>query len=524
MRIHNEGSCGGGKHENNVSCSRIVHAFFRQISQLFSAALCLFFAAALTSLSVAHAQSDAMAANTDDDYASRTKSFDINQGALHDTLVEFAHQAELQIAWHAEDFDDVTAGPVNGTMTAGEALDLLLSPLGARYTFTSERVVAIQRIAAPVRDAKSDTNRSREATIGDQYTPYRLPDRDEIIVTSSRLKPLEEDRRFAPRHALTTDDVRQSGYNDFLNAVVDIPAVNAPVTPENTQTSVPSSGQSFIELRGLGTNRTLVLFDGRRAVSNSYQTNRVDLNTVPIDLVKRVEFIKGGASAIHGADAIAGAVNIIFDNSFEGFRLRTRGGAAQQGGGEEFGASLLYGGEIFDGRGHLTFYAGYDHEGAIRATDRDFAIISAEFDPDENELVTPDFSGTLPGGRFPRPGPDFFFDETGQRDDFDVDRDGYAFRPLSTLSIPQDRYYMSTLFEHAVSSSAELYSATHWASMETESARAPETISNFDTDFLIPLSNPFVPDAIRDDAIARGAGGIQFRRRLVELGNRGAKC
>ena len=481
-------------------------------------------------MSIAQAQSDGPPSDTANppdranSGAGQTRSFNISRSSVHDALVEFAHQAALQIAWNAEDFDQASAGPVIGEMSPSDALDQLLSPLGAKFTFTSERVVAIQLVAAPGPAIEIDGEGAQEKADAGGYSPYQLPDRDEIVVTGSRLKPLEEDRRFAPRHALTTTDVRQSGYNDFLNAVVDIPAVNAPVTPENTQTSVPSSGQSFIELRGLGTNRTLVLFDGRRAVSNSYQTNRVDLNTVPIDLVERVEFIKGGASAIHGADAIAGAVNVIFNRSFEGFRIRTRGGAAQMGGGEEFGVSLLYGGAINDGRGNLTFYAGYDLEGAIRATDRDFAVISAEFDPDDNELDVPDFSGTLPGGRFPRPGPDFFFDETGLRDDFDIDRDGFAFRPLSTLSIPQDRFYMSALFEHAIASSAELYSATHWTRMETESVRAPETMSNFDTGALIPLDNPFIPDVIRDDALARGASGIQFRRRMSELGNRGRKA
>lgn len=449
--------------------------------------------------------------------------FSINRQPMHDAVVNFARQASLQIAWRAEDFRGLEAGPVHGEMTPEEALSELLGPLNAAYIFTSEKVVAIT--APPQQTATAvDTDglqQSAAATTSPRaFEPYSLPDRDEITVTGTRLNTLAEDSRFAPQHALSTRDIRRSGYNDFLNAIADLPTVNAPTTPENTQTSLPSSGQSFIELRGLSANRTLILLDGRRTVSSSYTSNRVDLNTIPLDLVKRVEFVKGGASAVYGADAIAGAVNIIFDNDFEGMRLKTRGGLSQQGGGEEIGASLLYGKNMNDGRSRITLYAGFDHEGAIRATDRDFATISAEFDPRDNELDTPDFSNTIPGGRFLRPGPDFFFDETGLRDDYSSDENGFAFRPLTTLSIPQERYYASALLNQSLASNVELFSSTHWNLVSTETTRAPETLSDLDTDFLIPLDNPFVPDEIRQDALSRGDEGIRFRRRLSELGNR----
>lgn len=447
--------------------------------------------------------------------------FDIDRQPLHGAIVEFARQAKLQIAWRAEDFRGIEAGPVQGAMPPEQALAELLAPLEATYIFTSDTVVAIrppakqQAAVAEVRQAALS-----EASSAPVFTPYRLPDRDEITVTGTRLSALAEDSRFASQHALSSKDVTRSGYNDFLNAIADLPTVNAPTTPENTQTSLPSSGQSFIEIRGLGANRTLILLDGRRTVSSSYSSNRVDLNTIPLDLVKRVEFVKGGASAVYGADAIAGAANIIFDDDFEGFRLKTRGGVSQQGGGEEIGASLLYGKSINDGRGHVTLYVGYDHEAAIRATDRDFATISAEFEPEENILDTPDFSGFLPGGRFPRPGPDFFFDEAGLRDDYSTDEHGFAFRPFSTLSIPQERYYSSALVSYALAPRIEVFSNTHFSFIETQSSRAPETFSDADTDFLIPLDNPFVPDVIRQDAISRGEEGLVFRRRLSELGNR----
>lgn len=455
----------------------------------------------------------------------QTWRFDIDRQQMHDAIVNFARQAKLQVAWRAEDFRGLDAGPVHGEMTADEALSKLLDPLNAAYIFTSEKVVAIQALSPQsVTTVIEDALPSSEQPSPPAFEPYALPDRDEITVTGTRLNTLAEDSRFKPEYALSTDDVRRSGYNDFLNAIADLPTVNAPTTPENTQTSLPSSGQSFIEIRGLSATRTLILLDGRRTVSSSYSSNRVDLNTIPLDLVKRVEFVKGGASAVYGADAIAGAVNIILDNDFEGLRLRTRGGLSQQGGGEELGASLLYGQQIDGGRGRVTLYGGIDHEGAISATDRDFATISAEFDAEDNLLDAPDFSSHVPGGRFPKPGPDFFFDETGLRDDYSTDIHGYAFRPLTTLSIPQERYYVSALTNYAIRPKVELFSSTHWSMTDTDTTRAPEIINNSDTDFLIPLDNPFIPDLILQEALSSGDEGIAYRRRLSELGNRSTQA
>ena len=101
-----------------------------------------------------------------------------------------------------------------------------------------------------------------------------------------------------------------------------------------------------------------------------------------------------------------------------------------------------------------------------------------------------------------------------------MDENGFAFRPLSTLSIPQERYYASAFFRHTVAPRIELFSSTHWSFLDTESERAPETVSDNDTNSLIPLDNPFIPDAVRQDAVARGEDGLEFRRRLTELGNR----
>src|SRR3546814_8400595 len=99
----------------------------------------------------------------------------------------------------------------------------------------------------------------------------------------------------------------------------------------NTQ----NSGLSSIQLRGLGDNRTLVLIDGRRTVSNSAIGNRVSLSTILSDFIDRVEIITGGTSSIYGSDAVAGVVNIITKRNERGLTLRARTGVTAEGDGQE---------------------------------------------------------------------------------------------------------------------------------------------------------------------------------------------
>ena len=114
------------------------------------------------------------------------------------------------------------------------------------------------------------------------------------------------------------DDTGLGSLSEIL--VNELPQVSEGSSNTNSQSSVQNTGLSTIDLRELGTNRTLTLIDGRRVVSNSYSGNYVSLNTIPTSMVERVEIITGGASAAYGSDAIAGVVNIITQQDKEGFK------------------------------------------------------------------------------------------------------------------------------------------------------------------------------------------------------------
>src|SRR5690606_27704052 len=133
------------------------------------------------------------------------------------------------------------------------------------------------------------------------------------------------------------------------------------VTPNiSSQSNNPSSGgRAFIDLRGLGEQRNLILMDGRRAVGQAAGGTVVDINVIPAALVDRVEIISGGAAATYGADAIGGVVNFIMKKDFEGFNLDSQYRLTEQGDGDEVGLELTFGSNFADGRGNAVFNTSY---------------------------------------------------------------------------------------------------------------------------------------------------------------------
>ncbi|MEO6186213.1 MAG: TonB-dependent receptor plug domain-containing protein, partial [Steroidobacteraceae bacterium] len=120
---------------------------------------------------------------------------------------------------------------------------------------------------------------------------------------------------------------------------------------DNARAGQFTPGAATVNLRGLGTNRSLTLIDGRRAIPND-ASGAIDLNTVPQIAIGNIEVISGGASSVYGADALAGVTNIKLRTNFEGAEVRARGGINQHGGdGQEWQFSTLLGGAIGD-RGH----------------------------------------------------------------------------------------------------------------------------------------------------------------------------
>ena len=130
-------------------------------------------------------------------------------------------------------------------------------------------------------------------------------------------------------------------------------------------------GAATLNLRGLGSNRSLVLVNGRRPQPVNSQLV-VDVNSIPAAAIENVEVITGGAAAVYGADAIAGVVNFRLRNDFEGFELDTQYGVTEQGDNEETQVSALIGGNFDDGRGNAMAGVVWSQRGDAFQRDREF--------------------------------------------------------------------------------------------------------------------------------------------------------
>ena len=158
----------------------------------------------------------------------------------------------------------------------------------------------------------------------------------------------------------------------MADALALIPAMRNPQT-EGTGSLVfgVGVGRGFVNLRGLGPNRTLVLLDGQRLVGNTLSA-QPDVSLLPSALVTRAEIVTGGASAAYGSDAIAGVVNFVLDSGFTGFKANTSGGTSSEADATEAKLSLTWGGDLRD-QLHLVASAEYFHRDGLPPDSRDFA-------------------------------------------------------------------------------------------------------------------------------------------------------
>ncbi|TFI60079.1 TonB-dependent receptor [Sphingomonas parva] len=177
---------------------------------------------------------------------------------------------------------------------------------------------------------------------------------ENIVVTGTRIAR-DGFQAPTPLQVLNEDDIENSSpTNNIADFVNQLPALAASIRPSNSRLEL-SNGQAGINalnLRSLGTVRTLVLVNGRRSVGST-ANGIVDVNTIPQSLVNRVEVVTGGASAAYGSDAVAGVTNFILNTEYEGLKLEADSGITQRGDGFNYSASLTGGIKFADGRARL---------------------------------------------------------------------------------------------------------------------------------------------------------------------------
>jgi outer membrane receptor protein involved in Fe transport len=189
---------------------------------------------------------------------------------------------------------------------------------------------------------------------------------------------------------ISADTFDLSGEAQVEKILNEMPQLVPSIT--TTSNNPSNGGQANINLRGLGTVRTLVLLDGNR-LTPSNVSGVIDTNTIPAGLIDSVEILTGGASSTYGSDAVAGVVNVRMKRDFEGVSLNVQNSLTEEDDGQTMIAEALMGGNFSEGRGNAVLALSYDDRDEVLAGARSFGEVTL------GPLLTPVGSGTIPQGR-----------------------------------------------------------------------------------------------------------------------------
>ncbi|MGH6614668.1 TonB-dependent receptor domain-containing protein [Sphingomonas sp.] len=191
-----------------------------------------------------------------------------------------------------------------------------------------------------------------------------------IVVTGSRIRRPNLEST-VPITSISGEQFFQQGQTNIGDTLNDLPQLRSTFAQQNPGLGIGIGGLNLLDLRGLGTQRTLVLVNGRRHVAADILNNAVspDINTIPNDLIERVDIVTGGSSAIYGSDAIAGVVNFVLRRDYNGLQVRGQAGVAEKGFGGNQYLSAMYGKNFDSGKGNITLHAEYARADRVYASD-----------------------------------------------------------------------------------------------------------------------------------------------------------
>jgi outer membrane receptor protein involved in Fe transport len=198
-------------------------------------------------------------------------------------------------------------------------------------------------------------------------------DGQNVEVTGTRIRRPNLDSA-VPVTSISGQEFFERGQTNVGDTLNELPQLRTTFGQQNAGRFLGTTGLNLLDLRGLGSQRTLVLVNGRRHVPSDILNNGVspDVNTIPNDLIERVDIVTGGNSAIYGSDAIAGVVNFILRRDYEGLQIRGQAGIPGYGaGGNQYGA-VMWGTNFGDGRGNITLHAEYAHQDRLYGSDIPF--------------------------------------------------------------------------------------------------------------------------------------------------------
>jgi outer membrane receptor protein involved in Fe transport len=363
-------------------------------------------------------------------------------------------------------------------------------------------------------------------------TPDSAQAGSEIVVTGSRIARADL-QSSTPVAVITAERIQQTGASNVQDVLATLPSVGQNISRTSSNFSNTGNGTATVNLRNLGSSRTLVLIDGRRTLGIA-GTSAVDINNIPTDLIERFEVVTGGASAVYGSEAIAGVVNFVLKNDFQGLRVRAQNTVSDKGDAPRQYVSITGGQNFGGGRGNVTANFSYDNDHGLPSRNRSF---SATDIPNRSSYASQglfDVSNPNQTQFSPTSGRTFTFDGANNLKGYQgANVDGYNRNADRLLSVPVERYQGALLAHYDFSDAFKLYAQGQYTHTNSNASLEPSAIANtgpgaalsFDgSDYAgIPISSPYVPAAVRAAAIANGVDVVQFRRRSNDIFSRSNK-
>jgi iron complex outermembrane recepter protein len=398
--------------------------------------------------------------------------------------------------------------------------DLLMKTTMRTRLLASSLLIGAATIANPA--AAQVTSSEDAAAPATQDTPSTAEpsSQGDIVVTGSLIR----NPNLVSSSPVATVGQAELQLRNTVNAETIIREIPGTVPGIGSQVNNGNGGFSTINLRGLGSQRNLVLIDGNRLVP-AEQNGTVDLNNIPVALLERVDVLTGGASTTYGADAVSGVVNFITRSDFAGVEASASNRITERGDSNIFRADLTIGANFDDGRGNAVLSVGYQEADALYQGDRDISVfgISSTTGVASGES----FTSTPTAVSFPSG--DFQVNPAGTAlQDF---YSGFNFNPYNIFQTPFKRYNIYAAANYEVSDTVEVYSRGIFSKNTVSTIIAPSGI--FGEALTIPGNNPYLSPGIRDqlctlNGIALGApcntnAAIPLPavyRRSVELGPR----
>jgi outer membrane receptor protein involved in Fe transport len=368
---------------------------------------------------------------------------------------------------------------------------------------------------------------------------------DRVEITGSRIKSISTDSA-SPIVTLTAESIAIDGVSSAEDLMNSLPQVFAGY---GAQVSNGSTGTATLDLRGLGPSRTLVLLNGRRLPAGDPGFVPPDINQIPVPLIKRVDVLTGGASAVYGSDAISGVVNFIMDDHFQGVKVSVNRGiynhkqhdpagvdAANNakgfalpgnvgGDGGTTDLSITMGSNFADNKGNATVFFGYKKTAAVLEAARDYSACTLGVSGSPGSSFSCGGSSTSFPGRFLNgtTGASYTLDSAGNVVHYSSAKNSFNYGPLNYFQRPDERYSAAAFAHYDISDMARVYSEFNFMDDFSVAQIAPSGLF-FGNPYTVTGQNPLITPAMQTAlGITPGSSDpvtVYIGRRNVEGGNR----